>query len=105
LKDLDTGFELRSVELKADHSTRVTGAGAEYHKKLPGLFMTPGIEFTDQTVQKLQAAQGEQFDRQKVIAQMAELNEKTKLINIEYRKIRDKKRITRREEKKAILAN
>ena len=58
-----------------------------------------------QPVQKLQAAQGEQFDRQKVIAQMAELNEKTKLINIEYRKIRDKKRITRREEKKAILAH
>jgi len=28
-----------------------------------------------------------------------------KLINIEYRKIRDKNRITRREEKKAILAN
>jgi len=58
-----------------------------------------------QPVQTLQAAQGGQIDRQKVIAQMAELNEKTKLINIEYRKIRDKNRITRREEKKAILAN
>jgi len=39
------------------------------------------------------------------MAQMTELNEKTQLINIEYRKIRDKNRITRREEKKAILAN
>jgi len=246
LKDLDTEFELRSVDLKADHNARVAGAEAEYHKKLPGLFVTPGVEFTDQTVQQLQAeaktfadalfelkkqsaeelhgefianeerknalladadqkaldeaaalgltdkyapllatpigdgltrqeerwndrekkevakieernrktlsafrnggklrqweignlnedfkltwdekaklhaleserifyntlfmqaAQGEQIDRQKVMAQMAELNEKTKLINIEYRKIRDKNRITRREEKKAILAN
>jgi len=53
----------------------------------------------------MQAAQGEQVDRQKVMAQMTELNEKTRLINIEYRMIRDKNRITSREEKKAILAN
>ena len=52
----------------------------------------------------MQAAQGQQVDQQKVLAQIAELNEK-KLINIEYRKIRDKRRITRREERKAILAN
>lgn len=53
----------------------------------------------------MQAVQGEQIDRQKVMTQMAELNEKKKLIAIEYRKTRDKNRITRREEKKAILAN
>jgi len=246
LQDLDTEFELRRVELKADHNARVAGAEAENQKKLMALFMNPGVEFTDQTVQQLQAeaktfadalfdlkkqsakelqgelianeerkntllaeldqmaldeaarlgltdkyalilaapigdgltkqeerwndrekkevvkieernrktlsefrngdklrqweignlnedfklawdekarlhalqserifyntlsmqaAHGEQLDRQKLIAQMAELNEKTQLINIEYRKIRDKNRITRREEKKAILAN
>jgi hypothetical protein len=246
VKDLDTEFELRRVELQADHKVRVAGAEAEYQKKLPGLFMNPGVEFTDQTVQQLQAeaktfadalfdlkkqsaeelhaelianeerkntllteadqmaleeaaslgltdkyppilaspigdgltkqeerwndrekkevvkleernrktlsefrnggkvrqweieilnedfkltwdkkaelhalesaqifyntlfmqaAQGQQIDQQKIMAQMAEQNEKSKLITIEYRKIRDKNRITRREEKKAILAN
>lgn len=53
----------------------------------------------------MQGATGGQVDGQKLMAQIAELNEKKKLINIEYRKIRDKNRITRREEKKAILAN
>jgi hypothetical protein len=52
----------------------------------------------------MQAAQGKQFDQQKFMAEMAEINEKKKLIGIEYKKIRDKNRITRREEKKAILA-
>ena len=53
----------------------------------------------------MQAAQEQQVDQQKVFAQIAELNEKQKLINIEYQKIRDKRRITRREERKSILAN
>ena len=53
----------------------------------------------------MQAAQGGQVDGQKLMAQMAELNEKKKLITIEYRKIHDKNRITRREEKKVLLAN
>ena len=246
LKDLDSEFELRRVELKADHNARVAGVEAENQKKLMGLFMNPEVEYTDQTVQQLQAeaktfagalfdlkkqsaeelqrelianeerkntllaeadqmaldeaaklgltdeyapilaapigdgltkqeerwngrekkevvkldernrktlsafrngaklrqweignlnedfklswdekaklhalqserifyntlsmqvVQAGQVDRQKVVEQMTELNEKTKLINIEYRKIRDKNRITRREEKKAILAN
>lgn len=52
----------------------------------------------------MQAAQGKQFDQQKFMAEMAEINEKKKLIGIEYKKIRDKNRITRREERKAILA-
>ncbi len=245
LKDLDTAFELRRVELKADHSARIAGAEAEYQKKLPNLFMNPEAEFTEETVKSLQAeaqayadelfqlkrqsaeelhaarlaneeekhalltemdqkaleeaaslgltdsyspilatplgdglteqeerwnerekktvakleernrrtlsefrngaelrqweignlsedfkliwdekaelhalqsehvfyntlfmqaAQAEQVERQKIMAQMAELNEKTRLIKIEYRKIRDKNRITRREERKAILA-
>lgn len=53
----------------------------------------------------MQAAQGGQVDQQKLMADMAEINEKKKLITIEYRKVRDKNRITRREEKKAILKN
>jgi hypothetical protein len=53
----------------------------------------------------MQAAQGGQVDQQKLMAEMAEVNEKKKLIKIEYRKVRDKNRITRREEKKAILKN
>ncbi len=52
----------------------------------------------------MQAAQGQQFDQQKFMAEMADSNEKKKLIGIEYKKIRDKNRITRREEQKAILA-
>ena len=244
-RDLDTEFKLREVELKADHDARVAGAEAEYQKKLMGLFMNPGVEFTDETVQQMQseakafsdalfdlkkqsaeelhealianeesknalwtemdqmalgeaeslgltrtyppilatplgdglttqeerwndkekkdvvkleernskalsefrngaelrkwetgnlnehfkltweerarlheldseqgfyntlfiqAAQGRQFDQQKLIAQMAELNEQKKLIGIEYKAIRDKNRITRREDRKAILA-
>jgi hypothetical protein len=39
------------------------------------------------------------------MAKLAEINEQKKLINIEYRKIRDQNRIKRREEKKAILAD
>lgn len=53
----------------------------------------------------MQAARGGQVDQQKLMAEMAEINEKKKLIKIEYRKARDKNRITRREEKKAILKN
>ena len=53
----------------------------------------------------IQAAQGQQVDQQKGFAQIAELNEKKKLINIEYQKIRDKSRITLREERKSILVN
>lgn len=53
----------------------------------------------------IQVAQGQQVDQQKVIAQIAELNEKKKLINIEYQKIRDKSRITLREQRKSIPVN
>lgn len=52
----------------------------------------------------IQVAQGQQVDQQKVFAQIAELNEK-KHINIEYQKIRDKSRITLREERKSIPVN
>ncbi len=60
VRDLDTEFELRRVELKADHGARVAGAEADYQKKLSNLFMRPGVEFDEQTVEKLQA-QGRAF--------------------------------------------
>jgi len=244
-RDLDTGFKLREVELKAEHDARVASAEADYQKKLMGVFMNPGGQFTEETIEQMrseakafsdalfelkkqsaeelhaafleneqsknalwtemdqmaldeaeslgltaghspvlaspigdgltdaeqrwndreqkdvarleernrqllsefrngaelrqweidnlnqdfrleweekaklhaldseqgfynslfmQAAQGGEFDQQKMMAQMAELNEQKKLVGIEYRKIRDKNRITRREEKKEILA-
>jgi hypothetical protein len=246
VKDLDTEFELRQVELKAEHDTRVAGAEAEYQQKLSALFMKPGTEFNEQTIEQLQAegrafadelftlrkqsagelhqeritneesksaslterdraaldeasalgltksyqpilatpigdgltdqekrwndrekkevvkleernrktlsefrngerlrkwqieklnedfkltwdekaeehaldsqqlfyntlfmqaAQGGEVDQQKIMSEMAELNKKKQLIKIEYRKIRDKNRINRREEKKNILAD
>ena len=52
----------------------------------------------------MHSAQGGQLDQQEMMAQIAELTEKKRLIQIEYRKIRNKNRITRREERKAILA-
>ncbi len=53
----------------------------------------------------MRAAQEENFDQQEFMAKMAEVNEKKKLINIEYRKIRDQNRIKDRKKKKDILAN
>jgi hypothetical protein len=50
------------------------------------------------------AAQGGTVDQQDFMAKLAEINEQKKLINIEYRKIRDQNRIKRRKKKKTILA-
>jgi hypothetical protein len=60
VKELDTEFELQRVELKADHDVRVVGAEAEYQKKLSSLFMKPGIEFNEQTIEQLQS-EGKHF--------------------------------------------
>jgi len=43
------------------------------------------------------------FDQQSFMSEMADINSKKKLINIKYKKIRDKNRITRKNEKKDIL--
>lgn len=51
----------------------------------------------------MQAAQGGQVSQQELVAKMAQINEKKKLIGIEYRKQRDQERIRRREEKKTIM--
>ncbi len=52
----------------------------------------------------MQAAQGGEVDQSRLVNRLTELNEKKKLIGINYRQIRDQKRIKRQEERKAILA-
>ena len=64
------------------------------------LNLEPAVAFD---IQKSSGANTVEVVR-RVKAELAEINEKKKLIGIEYRKLRDKNRITRREEKKAILA-
>jgi len=54
VKELDTEFALRRVELKADHEARVAGAEAEYQKKLSNLFTRPGVEYDEQAIEELQ---------------------------------------------------
>ena len=53
----------------------------------------------------VQVVQTRQIDRPKIMGEIADLNQKQRLINIEYRSIRDNNRITRGLEKKEILAN
>ncbi|MEN8213164.1 MAG: hypothetical protein ABFR19_02275 [Pseudomonadota bacterium] len=55
LKDLDTEFELRRVELRADHDARVATAEAENQQKISSLFMKSGFAFDDESVEQLQA--------------------------------------------------
>jgi hypothetical protein len=50
------------------------------------------------------AGQGGQVDQQQWMKQIQELGAEKRKINTEYRKIRDKNRIVRREQRKAILA-
>jgi len=52
----------------------------------------------------MQAAQGKQVDQQEYMSKLAELNKQKKLIRIEYKKVHDKNRIARREEKKKLMA-
>ena len=49
------------------------------------------------------AGQGDQIDQQQWMKQIQELGAEKRRINTEYRKIRDKNRIKRREQRKAIL--
>jgi len=50
----------------------------------------------------MQAAAGGQIDQQGFMTKITEINKQKKLINIEYKKIRDQNRIKRRKEKKEI---
>lgn len=51
----------------------------------------------------MQAYQGEQVDQQELINKISEINKKKKLINIEYKKYREKNRIKRNKERQDIL--
>jgi hypothetical protein len=51
----------------------------------------------------MQAVQGGQIDQQGLLEKMTEIGKKKKLVNIEYKKIRDQNRITRKKQKKEIV--
>lgn len=55
IQALETEFELRKVDLNAEHDRRVATAEAEFQKKLAGLFTQPGTEFDEQAIEKFQA--------------------------------------------------
>jgi len=55
VNEFDIEFELKEVELKAEHDAKVAGAEAEYQKKLTELFLTPGLTFDQETIEKLQS--------------------------------------------------
>ena len=98
LSEFRNGAELRKWEIgNLNEDFRLTW---EEKAKLQALDSEQGFYNT----LLMQAAQGGQVDQQKLMAQMAEINEQKKLVGIEYKKIRDKNRITRREEQKAIVA-
>jgi len=54
LKDLDTEFELKQVELQADRDAKMATAEAEYQKKWSSLFMRPGGPLTPETIKELE---------------------------------------------------
>jgi len=54
LKDLDTEFELKQVELQADRDAKIATAEAEYQKKWSSLFMRPGGPLTPETIKELE---------------------------------------------------
>ncbi len=53
--ELDIEFQLTKVELQSEHDAKVAEAEAENQKKLTELFMTPGITFDQETIEKLQS--------------------------------------------------
>ena len=53
----------------------------------------------------MQSFQGEQINHQELIDKISDINKKKKLINIEYKKIREKSRIKRNKERQNILKN
>jgi hypothetical protein len=61
-----------------------------------------GAEQSLYNVLLMQAAQGGEANQQDLMNRMTELNKEKQLIKIKYKKIKDKNRINRREEKKKI---
>jgi len=87
-KELDMEFELKEVELKAEHDAKVAEAETGYQKNLTGLFMKPGIKFDEETIKKLQetgkAFADEKFNLEKQSA------EKIHKAEIEHQKQKNK---------------
>jgi len=54
LKDLDTEFELKQVELQANRDAKIANAEAEYQKKWASLFMRPGGQWTPEAIKELE---------------------------------------------------
>ena len=54
LGELDTGFELRQVTLKADQDAKIAGAEAETQKKLSALFMRGDAQWTPERLKELE---------------------------------------------------
>lgn len=54
LKDLDTEFELKQVELQADRDAKIANAEAEYQKKWSSLFLRPGGPLTPESIKELE---------------------------------------------------
>lgn len=54
LKDLDTDFQLKHVELQADRDAKIVNAEAEYQKKWSSLFMRPGGQWTPETLKEVE---------------------------------------------------
>jgi hypothetical protein len=54
LKDLDTGFEMKQVELQADRDAKIANAEAEYQKKWASLFMRPGGQWTPESLKEVE---------------------------------------------------
>ena len=61
-----------------------------------------GAEQSLYNVLLMQAAQGGEASQQDLMNRMTEINKEKQLIKIKYKKIKDKNRIKRREEKKKI---
>jgi hypothetical protein len=75
LKNLDTGFELKRVELQAAQDAAVAHAEAEYQKKWNGLFLRPGRQWNPDTIKEIEqeakAYSDELFRLKKEAAAMA----------------------------------
>ena len=80
MQNLEEDFELTWREKAEDHAL--------------------GAEQSLYNVLLMQAAQGGEASQQELMTRMTELNKEKQLIRIKYKKIKDKNRITRREEKK-----
>ena len=54
VKDLDTNFELTSVDLQAEKDANIATAEAEFQKKWSTLFLRPGGKMTEETLKDIE---------------------------------------------------